>query len=462
MRLPSPKTSNRRDVHEGRPYELWIPATEPPWPGMVILHGAGSCKENHADFARSCVARGWAAITYDQRGHGDSEDEMAPAAVGDVGRMARLLAETDGVDPERVCVRGSSMGGFMAIHAAAVSDRIAGVIAICPASEENLLDGLRRERFEMRVDRDALEAWLGEHDVADAVALVGSKPILFLHAQGDEQIDCAQTEALAAARGAAGRGDHRPGRPPPLAPARRRAPRGRPALAREGAALGVLTEQAVDPVLHVVDVPAEVVAGDALEHVVDGARDRLCRVAEAGVEAGRPLHGLIDVRDGVVDGVRRRGAAAPGRGRGTSVAVAEPPPGAPGVPGAPGAPASRHPGRLPPQRRRVRGRRERRRLPRGRGRPVPRRRPRAGRRPRPRSRRRRPGPSIETVSAPSSPDPIGTPSKATKAVTEMKRDQRGEQQRAACPGSCQITPHDTPGHAPCIHASRLRRLTNMR
>ena len=166
---------------------------------MVILHGAGSCKENHADFARSCVARGWAAITFDQRGHGDAEDEMAPAAVGDVGRMARLLAETDGVDPERVCARGSSMGGFMAIHAAAVSDRIAGVIAICPASEENLLDGLRRERFEMRVDRDALEAWLGEHEVADAVALVGSKPLLFLHARGDEQIDVAQTEALAAA-----------------------------------------------------------------------------------------------------------------------------------------------------------------------------------------------------------------------------------------------------------------------
>ena len=186
-------------MHEGRPYELWIPATEPPWPGMVILHGAGSCKENHADFARSCVARGWAAITFDQRGHGDSEDEMAPAAVGDVGRMARLLAETDGVDPERICVRGSSMGGFMAIHAAAVSDRIAGVIAICPASEGNLLDGLRRERFEMRVDRGALEAWLGEHDVADAVALAGSKPILFLHAQGDEQIDVAQTEALVAA-----------------------------------------------------------------------------------------------------------------------------------------------------------------------------------------------------------------------------------------------------------------------
>jgi len=199
MRLPSPRTSNRRGVHEGRPFELWLPDDEPPWPGMVILHGAGSCKENHADFARSCVARGWAAITFDQRGHGDSEDEMAPAAVGDVGRMARLLGETEGVDRARICARGSSMGGFMAIHAAAVSDRIAGVIAICPASETNLLDGLRRERFEMRVDRGALEPWLGEHEIIDAAELLGAKPLLLLHARGDEQVDCAQTQALAAA-----------------------------------------------------------------------------------------------------------------------------------------------------------------------------------------------------------------------------------------------------------------------
>jgi len=197
MRLPSPKASDRRGVHEGRPYELWQPETEPPWPGMVILHGAGSCKENHADFARSCTARGWAAITYDQRGHGDAEDEMSPAAVDDVGRMARLLATTDGVDRSRVCARGSSMGGFMAIHAAAISDSITGVIVICPAGEQHLLEGMRRDKLEMRVDRTALEPWLGEHDLRDAVELMGAKPLLILHARGDEQIPYAWSEELA-------------------------------------------------------------------------------------------------------------------------------------------------------------------------------------------------------------------------------------------------------------------------
>src|SRR3954471_22114239 len=93
-------------VHEGRPYMLWLPDSQPPWRAMLILHGAGSRKENHGDFARACAASGWAAVAYDQRGHGESEDPMSPEALADVGRMARFLTEVEGVDKSRVCVRG--------------------------------------------------------------------------------------------------------------------------------------------------------------------------------------------------------------------------------------------------------------------------------------------------------------------------------------------------------------------
>jgi uncharacterized protein len=197
MKLPAPTTSDRTGVHEGRPYELWLPDAEPPWPAMVIVHGADSRKETHATFARACRSRGWAAVTYDQRGNGESEEPLSPAAVGDVGRMAAFLAGLGEVDAGRVCARGSSMGGFMAIHAAAVSDAIAGVIALCPAGEQHLLDGVRRGRFEMRIDRDSFEPWLGEHDLRDAVRLMGQKPLLLMHARGDEMIPYTWTEELA-------------------------------------------------------------------------------------------------------------------------------------------------------------------------------------------------------------------------------------------------------------------------
>lgn len=197
MRLPSPRTATERGVHEGRPFELWLPANgDGPWPGVVVLHGAGSRKENHADFARAASGYGWAALTFDQRGHGESDDEMSPAAFADVGRMARLLAESDGVDPGRICVRGSSMGGFLAIHAAATSDSIRGAVAICPAAEDGLRRALRRGELEMRADADSLDAWLGEHDVRDAVELMGAKPLMLIHARGDETIPYTWSQEL--------------------------------------------------------------------------------------------------------------------------------------------------------------------------------------------------------------------------------------------------------------------------
>jgi pimeloyl-ACP methyl ester carboxylesterase len=158
---------------------------------MVIVHGAGSRKENHGDFGRACAAAGWTALAYDQRGHGDSIDEMSPEALADVGRMARFLGEHEGVDPTRICVRGSSMGGCVAIHAAATSETLAGAIAICPAGEQHLLRGMREETLEFRAGaqaRGALESWLAEHDLREAVALTGHKPLLLIHADGDEQI----------------------------------------------------------------------------------------------------------------------------------------------------------------------------------------------------------------------------------------------------------------------------------
>ena len=197
--LPGPLPPSRTGEHENRPYLLWLPESPPPWPGMVIVHGAGSQKENHGDFGRACAASGWAALSYDQRGHGDSADEMSPEALADVGRMARFLALTGGVDPERICVRGSSMGGFVAIHGAATSDTIAAVVAICPAGEQHLLRGLRERTLEFRAGEPAradLAAWLAEHDLREAVELLGRKPLLLIHARGDERIPSEWSEEL--------------------------------------------------------------------------------------------------------------------------------------------------------------------------------------------------------------------------------------------------------------------------
>ena len=84
----------------------------------------------------------------------------------------------------------------MAIHAAAASDALAGAITICPAGEHDLLRGLRRGELEMRADAAALEPWLQEHDLREAVGLMRGKPLLLIHARGDEQIPYTWSEEL--------------------------------------------------------------------------------------------------------------------------------------------------------------------------------------------------------------------------------------------------------------------------
>jgi dipeptidyl aminopeptidase/acylaminoacyl peptidase len=200
MERPPPRRPNREDRHNGLAYALWLPdavAPGKPTPGVVVVHGAGSRKENHADFARLAAANGWAALTFDLPGHGDSDRDFSGAAVEDVLRMADLLAVHPGVDARRVAVRGSSLGGFLAICAAALTTEIAGVIAICPASEDHLARGVRQGRFEMRVgDPLGLEAWLTAQDIGEAVERISGRPLILMHAEGDTQVPSDHTEDL--------------------------------------------------------------------------------------------------------------------------------------------------------------------------------------------------------------------------------------------------------------------------
>jgi fermentation-respiration switch protein FrsA (DUF1100 family) len=89
------------------------------------------------------------------------------------------------------------MGGFLAIHAAALSPQVAGVIAICPASEDGLARGLHRDELEMRVeDPLAMEAWLAANDLREAVSRLRDQPLILLHAEGDDQVPSEWSEEL--------------------------------------------------------------------------------------------------------------------------------------------------------------------------------------------------------------------------------------------------------------------------
>ena len=191
--VPAPPELGELD---GLAYALFLPEGEPR-AGVVILHGAGSAKESHFDFARGCRADGMAALAYDARGHGRSAGEFGPGAIDDALAMVELLRGFAGA----VALRGSSMGGFQALHAGARDHELCAVVAICPAPDDLLLRGLRSgEELRFRCDVPATAAWLETLDVYDAVGRLGPETaLLLLHARGDEQIPWTVSEELHAA-----------------------------------------------------------------------------------------------------------------------------------------------------------------------------------------------------------------------------------------------------------------------
>jgi uncharacterized protein len=188
MRYETPAPPAELGELDGLAYSLWLPDSDP-WAGVVVLHGAGSCKESHHDFARAARAAGLSAVCFDQRGHGASGGELDGRALADVAAVAGLLGDVP------LVTRGSSMGGYLSIVAAAQLGAQA-VIGICPASADALWRGLRSGELDFPADIPALEALLAEHPLDAAVERLGA-PLLLMHAEGDERVPVAHSRELA-------------------------------------------------------------------------------------------------------------------------------------------------------------------------------------------------------------------------------------------------------------------------
>jgi pimeloyl-ACP methyl ester carboxylesterase len=91
---------------------------------VMLVHGGGQTRHSWGGTARTLAARGWIALAYDQRGHGDSE-WIADAAYGsehyarDLVAVARHTTERGYGVPVMV---GASLGGIAGLLAAGELD----------------------------------------------------------------------------------------------------------------------------------------------------------------------------------------------------------------------------------------------------------------------------------------------------------------------------------------------------
>ncbi len=118
--------------------------------------------------ARVARAAGMAAVCFDQRGHGATGGTFDTRMLSDVAAIAELV-------PRPLALRGSSLGGYLAIAAAeqAGADAIA---AICPAPGYGL--------GSLFPD---LTGFFSEHDLG-LIVEQSETPLLLIHAEGDERV----------------------------------------------------------------------------------------------------------------------------------------------------------------------------------------------------------------------------------------------------------------------------------
>ena len=107
--------------------------------GVCVLFCAGfnSNKQgNKALFLESiCREQGWEYIRFDYRGHGDSGGDFADACVSDWLSDALAMIDHVAVNQSIILV-GSSMGGWIALHAAlARHERLKGLLLIACAAD---------------------------------------------------------------------------------------------------------------------------------------------------------------------------------------------------------------------------------------------------------------------------------------------------------------------------------------
>ena len=171
------------------------------WPGLVVCPGFGSTRERHADFGERAAAAGFATLIVDLRGHGESDGQVDANLFNDVAAAFHYLQSRPEINPMNVGIRGSSMGGWLAIHTAAHLKEIAPVVAYCPTNEAQLT--ILMEEVAMvqrghtsplvrgtppRVNVNSTLQLLYRLDVAKAARRVSPRHLLLVHCEGDEVV----------------------------------------------------------------------------------------------------------------------------------------------------------------------------------------------------------------------------------------------------------------------------------
>ncbi|MEP6788062.1 MAG: alpha/beta fold hydrolase [Acidobacteriota bacterium] len=114
-------------------------------PALLLLHQWQSDRHSYDDFAKRMQAKGFAVLSIDGRGFGESTkkadgsaviagrtDADVKAMLGDTGAAIEFLSKQKNVDPSHVGIIGASYGSSLALIYAADNPKVAAVALLSP------------------------------------------------------------------------------------------------------------------------------------------------------------------------------------------------------------------------------------------------------------------------------------------------------------------------------------------
>jgi pimeloyl-ACP methyl ester carboxylesterase len=159
---------------------------------IILLHGYGGNRRGMLSRANILTMHGYGVLLYDLRGHGESGGEVRSFGwqdVSDVKAALEFLGKSDGVDPDQIGILGFSIGGQIAIRAAAEYDEIKAVIADDP-SFVTIDDAPRPKNVKESlyylvswITSRGVSLWSGvpiPTGIVDELAEISPRPILFI------------------------------------------------------------------------------------------------------------------------------------------------------------------------------------------------------------------------------------------------------------------------------------------
>ena len=172
-------------------------AGQPPYPALILLHGFAGHAHTMAGLARAASANGYAALALSLRGWLGSEGESDQGLRQPLDVLAAIdwLANRPLVDRERLALVGASMGGQVALLAAAHRPPIKAVAAFYAPTD------LTRWREANPFIRDYLDDLCGPEGLPVRSPILRvtqiDAPVLLIHGENDENVPVAQTVAMA-------------------------------------------------------------------------------------------------------------------------------------------------------------------------------------------------------------------------------------------------------------------------